>query len=103
MTDCKIDSDLCGDCGIDTTPQGERCEYYMVKNSIWKEAQKQGKVDFLCIGCLENRLGRQLVSDDFADVMLNYWKFKQTDRLIDRLGEKFADEENYLKTELHSL
>jgi hypothetical protein len=44
----------CSDCGSNT-----RDEYYVVHDAIWFGA---GNVDgMLCIGCLEQRLGRQLV------------------------------------------
>jgi len=67
----------CTDCGIDTSPcTGKRgCrhagkwEYYMVRKSVWRRA---GAPDgFLCIGCLEARLGRQLRPNDFANVPVN--------------------------------
>lgn len=58
---------LCLDCEIDT-----KSEYYMVHDSIWKEAtQENERKSVLCIGCLENRIGRSLNSEDFPDVPLN--------------------------------
>jgi hypothetical protein len=56
--------DICVDCGIDTTPgkRGRRhtggWEHYMVHSEVWTLAgMKKG---FLCIGCLEKRIGREL-------------------------------------------
>lgn len=43
-------------------------EYYMVKHHIWKEA---GSNPYCCIGCLEERLGRKLTSEDFLPCLLN--------------------------------
>ena len=68
---------LCVDCGRDTAPgvPGETeltkaveplhagCEVYCVKDVIWTRA---GAPDgCLCIGCLEQRLGRRLKPKDF--------------------------------------
>jgi hypothetical protein len=63
---------MCDDCDMDTTDPNEH-EYYMVLDDLWAQARKQpvnGKPELpvtatLCIGCLEARLGRQLVSTDF--------------------------------------
>ena len=58
---------LCHDCNVDTA---EIHEYYMVENSLWREA---GSVDgFLCISCLESRIGRELTHDDFPLFGINY-------------------------------
>jgi hypothetical protein len=41
----------------------------MVKNALWKRA---GMTDgFLCIGCLESRLGRRLRPSDFTAAPIN--------------------------------
>ena len=57
---------VCADCGTDTTPHYGGWEYYMVHNTIWSRAgMKDG---FLCIGCLEARIGRKLEPSDFANV-----------------------------------
>ena len=79
----------CDDCGTDTTPcTGRRgCrhigrwEYYMVRADLWPTGAR-----FLCIGCLERRIGRRLDADDFTGVPINDpddpW---HTPRLADRL------------------
>jgi hypothetical protein len=41
-------------------------EDFMVHDKLWPDG-----VRFLCIGCLETRLGRQLVATDFIDCPLN--------------------------------
>jgi len=83
---------ICKDCGIDTTPcSGKRgCrhkgrwEHYMVHNTIWKAA---GMTDgFLCVGCLEKRIGRVLTPEDFTDFPINNFHPWHTDRLLDRQG-----------------
>jgi len=71
----------CKDCGIHT---GEAHEYYMVNNDLWKQhGTEQG---MLCIGCLENRMQRQLTADDFTDCALNNGIYGQSPRLQQRLG-----------------
>jgi hypothetical protein len=79
---------ICIDCGVDTTPcTGKRgCrhkgrhEYYMVRDRVWAEAGMRtgivyhygGGGDYLCIGCLEQRIGRKLHFADFTDVPVNH-------------------------------
>lgn len=68
---------LCADCQIDTTPcTGKRgCrhkgkwEYYMVQFAMWKAVGAGDR--YLCIGCLEQRLGRQLKPADFICAPIN--------------------------------
>jgi hypothetical protein len=46
----------------------------MVKNEVWDAAVGPDSFidySYLCIGCLELRLGRRLVPDDFTDAPLN--------------------------------
>ena len=76
---------VCKDCGANTSSfvRGERSEYYMVYNVLWKKAgMEEG---FLCIGCLEKRLGRQLGPKDFTDAPVNNLSRDQTGRLQSRL------------------
>lgn len=66
----------CKDCGVNTIPREGNREYYEVKDEIWAAANAPGigQSDngtsgyFLCIGCLEYRLGYRLVKDDFKNV-----------------------------------
>jgi hypothetical protein len=79
---------ICKDCGTDTTPcTGQRScrhkgrwEHYMVTGDVWGaagmpasavRAHGQSDGDFLCIGCLENRIGRLLCAQDFTDAPIN--------------------------------
>lgn len=61
----------CEDCGWPTRP----FEVYMVHDSVWAEAvadDDNGRAHFfLCVECLEERLGRELRPDDFTDVLMN--------------------------------
>lgn len=68
----------CADCGVNTLN-----EYYMVHNEIWEQF---GCEPLLCVGCLEDRLGRQLWTGDFTHVAVNNINmFEKSDRLFDRL------------------
>jgi hypothetical protein len=77
----------CVDCGFNTFPGGataatckaivaglmegftirldDQCEVYMVRTTIWEAAGMDGLGGCLCIGCLEERLGRRLKPRDF--------------------------------------
>jgi hypothetical protein len=64
----------CNDCRVKTTPRRRRdrvtngtWEWYRVHDHVWAEAG-MGWRGFLCIGCLEKRLGRTLCRDDFVGV-----------------------------------
>ncbi len=75
----------CKDCNVDTF---ETNEWYMVTDEIWKKIapEDQHKTDyFLCVGCIETRLGRQLVRQDFPmDIPVNYIG-KHSHRLQNRI------------------
>ena len=68
---------LCADCGVDTRPcTGRRgCRHtgrwddYLVRNSLWAAAGMER--GFLCVGCLERRLGHRLRPADFIAVPVN--------------------------------
>lgn len=75
-TDCQW-------CGIDTL---QAREMYMVTDVIW-DAYGPPTNGVVCIGCLEDRMPRQLQPDDFKDVPLNHDdRFERSDRLRDRLA-----------------
>lgn len=61
---------LCMDCGIDTNT-----EYYMVHDHIWRSIThgKGERYGFLCLKCLERRLGRTLTAKDFPELPANEW------------------------------
>jgi len=62
---------VCVDCGIDTCPRKGRWEYYMVHNAVWAEAGMDPDGGYLCIGCLEKRLGRMVRPRDFTGAPIN--------------------------------
>ena len=40
-------------------------DWYMVKNSVWRRSQREDPCRFLCVTCLESRIGRKLSAADF--------------------------------------
>jgi hypothetical protein len=58
-------SSRCADCGIETWPY----EVYMISDELWHQAG--GECDWLCVGCVEQRLGRELESEDFPALPVN--------------------------------
>ena len=48
------------------------CEYYMVHKHVWEAATDGRPASFLCIGCLESRLGRTLTRADFSAASVNW-------------------------------
>jgi hypothetical protein len=83
---------LCADCGTDTTPCTRRrgCrhrgkwEWYMVQDAVWRHACMND--GFLCIGCLEVRLGRVLAPSDFTSAPVNEYHPWHSLRLLSRQG-----------------
>lgn len=85
----------CLDCGAETLSDepGVPTEYYMVHKEVWKAAGAP-LAGYLCIGCLEVRLGRQLCRSDFTDARVNDLTYRnrvrhcwswRSKRLVDRL------------------
>ena len=80
----RHNNQLCLDCGIDTMATDE---YYMVLDDVWLKGVPDGQ-GMLCIGCLEKRLGRQLVASDFIAAPINLGFFPRSRRFLDRLGSR---------------
>jgi hypothetical protein len=75
----------CLDCGIQTTFTRNGWEYYMLHDALWLTANPQINGMF-CIGCLENRIGRTLTSDDFTGAPSNQPRRNNSKRLALRLA-----------------
>jgi ribosomal protein L34E len=73
----------CKDCGTSTH---DMREYYMVHDSVWGDAGMNPYEGMLCIGCLEDRLGRRLTPADFTDAEVNTWR--ASERLQNRQGRR---------------
>jgi hypothetical protein len=44
---------------------GLNFEWVMLKDRVWQQSQRKGACRFLCVGCLESRIGRNLSAADF--------------------------------------
>lgn len=74
------EASLCVDCRMETFPS----EHYMVHDDLWPtEVGRNGGM--ICIGCLEQRLGRQLTAADFTAAPINTPDTWTSARLKDRL------------------
>jgi|SRR3989344_5365328 len=58
--------DACQDCTKSTC----RDDYYMVHHDLWLRAHPEN-YGMLCLTCLQTRLGRTLIDQDFLDIHLN--------------------------------
>lgn len=84
----------CMDCGVNTGYTGI-AEYYHVWEEVWNIALGRpdaptdefvpGLTDagYLCIGCIEERLGRRLTVEDFSDAPINQPEF-----CVERFGRE---------------
>jgi hypothetical protein len=73
---------LCLDCSVDTA---RAHEHYMLNDQTWK-LTGLGKFGMLCIGCVEDRIGRKLVAADFNNSYLNKPRTGSISaRLLDRM------------------
>lgn len=72
----------CAACSVDTLSIDE---YYMVTDEVWETAWP-ARSGMLCIGCLEDRLGRQLTASDFTAAPINHGVFPQSERLAARVA-----------------
>src|SRR5262245_36368799 len=96
-------SAICNDCGMDTEPwpphRGTQ-EHFIVRDDGWAAAgMPAGTITkdltikgggILCVGCLEQRLGRTLNIGDFIPMTLPLLKECQnTPRLLSRAGVAF--------------
>ena len=72
----------CDDCQGSTTG-----EHYLVHDAVWFEATPDAE-GWLCIGCLEARLGRRLIPADFQPINLNFNQLieDRTERFQNRVG-----------------
>lgn len=86
----------CGDCGADVTPYDEEgrlvagaSQWYMVTDSVWHAASSAGdEPQYLCLDCLERRLGRPLRPEDFAEFPINEPSWTHVPRLAALLAER---------------
>lgn len=78
----SLDEFICIECNINTS---DIQEYYMIQDYLWKQVNPQIN-GMLCIGCVETKLGRTLISTDFPSYPVNQiGVFLKSERLINRL------------------
>lgn len=85
---------LCHDCGVDIF---ETKEYYMVSDACWKRSGMKRYGGFLCIGCLEQRLGEKLKAINFRDCPLNWRNIIFPDMASNRLISRMLNGGNRSK------
>lgn len=99
----------CIDCGFNTAPgfstkeemwrefaskkavkqtADTKSEIYMVHDHVWRKAGMEAFSGCLCVGCLEKRIGRPLIQDDFTDHVFNT-TLPGTPRLLERQGRRY--------------
>lgn len=108
VRDNAVESWLCVDCHVNTAPglsSGPEIrvafalgtkeltqtftfdsEVYHVKDTVWEAAGMKPWGGCLCVGCLEQRLGRQLRPKDFSRHDQTWVGLPASDRLLDRRG-----------------
>jgi hypothetical protein len=66
---------------------GKIGEHYMLKDDVWFSVHGSKK-GMICLGCVEKRLGRRLVPDDFNDSHVNHPQPGKimSARFVNRLG-----------------
>lgn len=82
--DCASHAAPCARCGCDTKAAGE---WYFVHDDVWAAATLTPNLAhlYLCIGCLEAQLGRELDADDFVTTATDDNRHNGSARLRDRL------------------
>lgn len=76
----------CLDCGVDTL---EIRDWYMLQLEVWQKvitSKDPIARRFLCILCLEKRLGRTLEAADFVDAPINKPNPKMSALLMSRVN-----------------
>jgi hypothetical protein len=81
----------CVGCGDDVTD-----EFFMIHHHLWDEYIRHG--GWMCVSCVERRLGRELTRDDFILCPINVTTFRKTDRLLARMGGEPLNHEDLLRT-----
>ena len=73
----------CIECDVNTL---DVREYYMIQNDLWEQVNPN-KNGMMCIGCVEEKLKRELTPEDFTNCPLNLFSpNKKSERLLKRLG-----------------
>ena len=85
LSRAEMDDAIKRDGGVEVTIDN-KSELFHVKGHIWRKARMEPFGGCLCVGCIEERLGRKLRQRDFVrDHPFNNTG-RGTMRLLDRLG-----------------
>ena len=76
----------CMDCAQDVS-----YEFFVIHNDLWEQAVGDHRLGWICVPCLERRLGRQLTREDFKLCPANVTTFRKTQRVLDRMGGRPLD------------
>lgn len=68
-------------------------EYFTVNDDVWAQTQLGRTDGFLCIGCVERRIGRRLRPGDFPSTRNNRPHEMLSDRFLSRLGHELVFED----------
>jgi hypothetical protein len=52
----------CADCKVDTSFACGNGHHYVAREHVWRQVIQQKRTRFLCLDCLERRIGRPLVA-----------------------------------------
>jgi len=86
----------CNDCGADVLRLREY--HYKVKSELWLTVANSS--EFLCIKCLESRLGRELSPNDFTNESVNQRHFgRKSATLVNRLSKEVYKQKQLKKLE----
>ena len=80
----------CMDCGSDVTD-----EFFMIHHTLW--AQYVDRKGWICVPCVEHRMGRISIRDDFILCPINVTTFRKTARLLERMGGEPLAREDLLR------
>lgn len=88
----------CADCGVTVVDETGDVENYMVHADIWAEAGMDYRGGFLCLNCLEDRLGREVTGADLPlDIPINRPGMQRdTPRLLRLKSEAWASAGSYV-------
>ena len=87
---------VCVDCGyvVRGVDWKDMHEYYNVHDDVWAASGLGPKDGMLCIGCLEDRIGRLMNKDDFGLCQINtHPGYLRSDRFLDRLNRSADGEQ----------
>lgn len=89
----------CVDCDVDTSVTGE---YYSVQDEVWLATGLDTRSGMLCVGCLENRIGRRLEWSDFTEFPINCVKGEEPNGdKSERLRDRMCNDEGWSMADLN--